>query len=133
MDIDYSDASRWPHSELTQRIIGACIEVHSALGPGLLESAYQTCLALELEHRGLPFERERSIPVIYRDKQVDSAYRIDLIVDDAVIVEAKSVAQLLPVHEAQLLTYLRVSSKRVGLLVNFNARTVRAGLRRLAL
>lgn len=66
MDIDYSDASRWPHSELTQRIIGACIEVHSALGPGLLESAYQTCLALELEHQGLPFERERSIPVIYR-------------------------------------------------------------------
>src|SRR5687767_1408690 len=127
------DYGNWPHRDLTERIIGACIEVHRALGPGLLESAYQTCLALELEHLGVPFEREGSVPVVHRGRQIDSAYRIDLIIGDVVIVEVKSVAQLLPVHEAQLLTYLRVANKPIGLLVNFSARSVRAGLRRLAL
>ena len=120
-------------SELTGQIIGAAIEVHRALGPGLLEAVYEECLAAELSLRGIPFERQRSVAIHYKGKQLDAALRIDLLVNERVVVELKSVDQLLPVHEAQLLTYLRLTSSRVGLLINFNVETLKDGLCRRVL
>ncbi len=104
---------------LTRRIIGAAVEVHRALGPGLLESAYAACLAEELTHIGIAFEREVPLPVSYRGVLLDCGYRLDLVVEDKVIVELKAVQEVTPLHEAQLLTYLKLSSWHVGLLINF--------------
>ncbi len=106
--------------ELTAKIIGAAIEVHKALGPGLLESAYQTCLAHELVLRNIPFEKERPLPVVYKGERVECGYRLDFLVDEKVVVELKSVNEVHPVHKAQLLTYLKLTGCRVGLLINFN-------------
>ncbi len=106
--------------ELTSKIIGAAIEVHKALGPGLLESAYQTCLARELTLRGIEFEKEKPLPVVYKGEQVECGYRLDFLVDGKVVVELKAVDGIHPVHEAQLLTYLKLTGCRVGLLINFN-------------
>jgi GxxExxY protein len=108
------------HSELTNKIINAAVAVHSELGPGLLESAYEACLAFELMNRGLGVRRQVAIPVIYRGTHLECGYRADIVVENAVIVEAQSVESLAPIHEAQLLTYLRLSGIRVGLLLNFN-------------
>lgn len=120
------------HSEVTERIIGACIEVHRELGPGLLESAYEPCLAHEMTLRGIRFERQRRVPLVYKGLQVPGGYRLDFVVERCVVVEMKAVAQLLPVHEAQVLTYLRLTGIPVGLLVNFHVPKIRAGgLRRL--
>jgi GxxExxY protein len=119
--------------ELTEEIIGAAIEVHKALGPGLLESAYAACLRRELELRRIPFEAERPLPVEYKGKQVDCGYRLDLLVDRRVVVELKAVEELDPVHEAQLLTYLRLTGARVGLLINFNVPLLTDGVRRRVL
>lgn len=118
---------------LTGEIIGAAIAVHKALGPGLLESAYQACLRHELGHRGIVVESEVSVPIEYRGLQLECGYRIDLLVGDDVIVEVKSVERLLPVHEAQLLTYLRLARKTRGLLLNFNAPYLRDGIKRMVL
>ena len=116
----------------TKQIIGAAIDVHRQLGPGLLESAYEHCLAYELQLRGLSFQRQLNVPVIYKGIRLDCGYCIDLLVADAVIVELKAVEKLLPVHEAQLLTYMKLMKKRFGLLINFNAPVVsRAILRRV--
>jgi GxxExxY protein len=131
MNDPVDEYAHWPHRDLTQQIIGACIEVHRTLGPGLLESAYRTCVAFELQLRGLRVQRELGVTVEYKGLQIENAYRIDLVVDEKVILEAKSVLHLTPVHDAQLLTYLRLAHKQVGLLVNFNARSIRSGLRRL--
>lgn len=106
--------------ELTSQIIGAAIDVHKALGPGLLESAYQACLAQEMELRKIPFEREKPLPVSYRGEYVECGYRLDFLVDGKVVVELKSVNELHSIHEAQLLTYLKLTGCRVGLLINFN-------------
>jgi GxxExxY protein len=114
-------------------VIGACIEVHRHLGPGLLESAYELCLAHELELRGLRVERQRPVPLRYKGISLDCGYRIDLIADDAIVVEIKAVERLLPVHHAQLLTYLRLTELRVGLLVNFHSAVIKNDLRRLTL
>lgn len=111
--------------ELTENILGAAIEVHRALGPGLLESAYARCLARELELRRVPFEREVALPVEYKGMLLDCGYRMDLVVDRQVIVEVKSVEKLAPIHEAQLLTYMKLSGIRVGLLINFNSAVIR--------
>jgi GxxExxY protein len=116
---------------LTKAIIGAAIEVHRALGPGLLESAYEACLAHELTLSGIAFERQKPLPVFYRGLEVDCAYRLDLVVEGIVIVEAKSVDQLHAIHQAQLLTYLRLSGLRIGLLINFNVPFLKNGIRRL--
>lgn len=121
------------HQELTQRIISAAIEVHKQLGPGLLESAYEECLCHELAHGKLPFQRQVHLPVTYKGIKLDCGYIIDLIVDDAVILELKAVEQILPVHEAQLITYLRLSGKRVGLLINFNVPLLKSGIVRRVL
>ena len=119
--------------EITEVILGAGIEVHKALGPGLLESAYEECLCYELNLRGLSYKRQVDPPVTYKAVKLDCGYRLDLIVEDAVILELKSVEKLLPIHEAQLLTYLRLSGKRVGLLMNFNVATLKDGIVRRVL
>ena len=107
------------HEQLTHAIIGAAIEVHRRTGPGLLESSYEECLCCELEVRGLKHERQVALPLVYRDRRLDVGYRIDLIVEGIVIVELKAIEKLLPIHEAQLLTYMKLSGERVGLLINF--------------
>ena len=118
-------------SDGSAEILAACIEVHRHLGPGLLESAYELCLCRELSLRGVSFERERRLPLTYKGIDLECGYRLDVVVRDAVIVEVKAVERLLPVHEAQLLTYLRLTGMRAGLLVNFNVPVLRDGLRRL--
>ncbi len=112
----------------TAAIIGAAIEVHRQLGPGLLESAYEQCLCHELHLRGLPFKCQVDLPVSYKGLRLDCGYKIDVIVNDEVIVELKSVEKILPVHEAQLLTYLKLSGKRIGLLINFNSSLLTQGI-----
>ena len=116
---------------ITQKIIGAAINVHRALGPGLLESAHEACLAFELIQNGLRVEQQKPLPLVYREVKLDCGYRLDLLVEGGVIVEIKSVDGLLPIHEAQLLSYLRLSSCKVGLLINFNVKVLKNGIRRL--
>lgn len=120
-------------NRITEAVIGAAIKVHRALGPGLLESAYQECLSRELSLREISFQREVPLPVHYEGVQLDCGYRLDLVVADEVIVELKSLDQLAPIHEAQLLTYLRLSGKRVGLLINFNVPMLKDGILRRVL
>lgn len=118
--------------ELTGEIISAAMKVHTALGPGLLESAYQRCLLYELHQRGLQAIGEVQLPVIYEGTRIDAGYRLDILVEDTVIVEVKSVAALADIHSAQLITYLKLSNKPVGLLLNFNVTSLKNGIRRLA-
>ena len=120
-------------AELTHEIIGAAIEVHRTLGPGLLESAYEECLARELTLRSIPFEQQKPLPVIYKEVKLECGYRVDLIVAGRVIVELKSVEALAPIHEAILLTYLRLSGCKIGLLINFHMTALKDGIRRLVL
>ena len=119
--------SDYKHKELTEQIIGAAIEVHKALGPGLLESAYEECLCHELALRGIPFVRQLSLPLNYKGVSLDCGYRIDILVVDRIVLEIKSVEHILPVHEAQLLTYMKLLKKEVGLLFNFNSATSTLG------
>lgn len=121
------------HEEITREIIAAAIEVHRHLGPGLLESAYEACLARELASRGLGIHRQLSLPVEYKGEHVDAGFRIDLLVNDAVVVELKSVEGINRVHESQLLTYMKLSKKRVGLLINFNVQVLTTGIMRRVL
>jgi GxxExxY protein len=116
--------------KLTESIIGAAIEVHRELGPGLLESAYEACLAYELRELGLIIERQKELPVIYKGVTVDCGYRLDLLVENEVIIELKAVERLEPIHDAQLLSYLKLADKRVGLLINFNVTQLIKGLKR---
>lgn len=115
---------------LTEKIIGAAIEVHRHLGPGLLESAYETCLVYELEQLGLTVERQKALPLVYKEIHLDHGYRLDLLVESRVIVEIKVVDQITPVHEAQLLSYLKFSGCQIGLLINFNVKLLKNGIRR---
>ncbi|MFL5327785.1 MAG: GxxExxY protein [Gemmataceae bacterium] len=118
-------------NSITEAIIGAGIEVHRALGLGLLESAYEACLAHELTLRGVQFERQRPLPVLYRGVQLDCGYRLDLVVEIQIIVELKTVDKLHPVHEAQLLSYLRLARVRVGLIMNFHVKVLKDGIKRM--
>ena len=120
-------------AELTNLIIEAAIEVHRILGPGLLESVYEVCLCYELEKRGLLFERQKQLPVSYKGVMLDCGYRIDLIINETVVLELKSVDVLLPIHEAQLLTYLKLTGLRTGLLLNFNSCLLKDGIKRMVL
>jgi len=121
-------------NELTSKIIGAAIEVHRHLGPGLLESAYETCMAYELTNTGLQVERQKPLPVVYKEIQLDQGYRIDLLVNNLVVVELKAVEQITAVHEAQILSYLRFSGCKVGLLINFHIKLLKdGGIRRFML
>ncbi len=119
-----------PGSRLTERIIGLAMKMHTKLGPGLLESVYHQCLCWELHHAGLAFEREVPLSIIYEDMRIDKGYRADIIVDRTVLLELKSVERILPVHEAQTLTYLKLSSCKLALLMNFNSVWLKDGLRR---
>jgi GxxExxY protein len=111
---------------LTREIVAAAIAVHHELGPGLLESAYEACLTYELRDRGFPVERQKPVPLVYRGLRLDCGYRIDLLVDQTVIVEVKSIERFEPVHGAQLVTYLRQARRKVGLLINFNVKWLTA-------
>ena len=119
--------------ELSNRIIGLAIEVHRNLGPGLLESTYEQCLASELFEANVPFRLQAELPVKYKNKTIDCGHRIDVFVDDALIVELKSVEKLLPIHEAQLLTYLKLANIKAGLLINFNVQLLKDGIKRMVL
>ena len=116
---------------LTEQIIGAAIQVHRELGPGLLESVYEACLCHELSLNGLKIERQKTVPISYKGIRLDTGYRLDMIVENKVIVEIKAVSELLPVHEAQLLSYLKQIGGGRGLLINFNVKLLKHGLRRL--
>ena len=119
--------------ELSRRVIGCAIEVHRNLGPGLLESTYRQCLACELSHAGLSFQMEVPLPVRYKETLLDCGYRIDLLVNGDLVVEAKSVETLLPIHHAQILTYMRLSKVPLGLLINFNVTKLQNGINRFVL
>ncbi|MBU6506622.1 MAG: GxxExxY protein [Alphaproteobacteria bacterium] len=126
MDLSQSDG-------LSNRVIGLAIEVHRQLGPGLLESAYEECLCFELRQNEIRFSRQLPLPVIYKDVKLDCGYRLDIVVEKALIVEVKAVERLLPIHEAQMLTYLRLSGHKTGLLMNFHSVVLKDGLRRFVL
>ena len=119
--------------QIARSVIGATVAVHRALGPGLLESAYEICLAHELERRGHSVLKQMALPVVYEAVKLEAGYRVDLMVDGALIVEVKSVDALAPVHEAQLLTYLRLSGRRLGFLINFNVVLLKQGVKRMIL
>ena len=120
------------HEEWTDKVIGAAIEVHKQLGPGLLESAYESALACEFSLREIPFARQQSVPVVYKGISLDCGFRLDFLVGDLVVVELKAVDAVLPVHEAQVITYLKLTGRSLGLLLNFNVRLMRDGIQRIA-
>jgi GxxExxY protein len=128
-----TEGAETPYREntITERIIAAAIEVHRHIGPGLLESAYEECLCRELQLMGIPFQRQLALPVNYKGVRLDCAYKLDLLVDDKVIVEIKAVEDFAPVHHSQLLTYLKLTNKRVGLLINFHVPILKNGLKRV--
>ena len=119
--------------DLSRKVIGCAIEVHRNLGPGLLESTYRQCLACELSHAGIPFQMEVPLPVRYKEILLDCGYRIDLLVTSDVVVEIKCVETLLPIHQAQILTYMRLSKISVGLIINFNVTKLQNGIKRFVL
>ena len=121
------------NSTLTGKIIGAAIEVHCALGPGLLESAYEACLTYELRLRGLKVESQKPLPLIYKNVMLECGYRLDIVVENQVIIEIKTVNSIAPIHEAQLLSYLKLSNCKIGLLINFNVIVLKDGIRRMML
>jgi GxxExxY protein len=125
------DPERERLDKITEEIIGAAISVHKGLGPGLLESAYEECLCFEFSQTGLGFERQVPLPVIYKGVKLDCGYKMDLVVEHEVIVEIKAVERLIPVHEAQLLSYLKLYNKKVGLLLNFHVPVLKSGLKRI--
>lgn len=117
-------------NKITETIIGAAIQVHRTLGPGLLESAYESCLAYELRERGLVVEQQKAVPLVYKEVRLDCGYRMDLWVEHSIVVEIKSVETLAPIHEAQTLSYLRLSGSKLALLINFNVIALKDGIRR---
>ena len=119
--------------DLTQEIIGAAIEVHRALGPGLLESAYEECLCRELTLRGISFMRQVPLPLEYKGVKLDCGYKLDVVIADSVILELKSIESISPIHEAQLLTYLKLAGKKVGFVINFNVPVLKSGIVRKVL
>ncbi len=119
-------------NKITEAIIGAAIEVHRALGPGLLESAYEACLVFELTERGFQVQQQKALPIFYKGVRVDAGYRLDLLVNDTVIVEIKAIDKLAPIHSAQLTSYLKLSEKKIGLLINFNVKLLKDGIKRIA-
>lgn len=126
-----TEAQRSELNELSHRVLGFCIEVHRELGPGLLESAYEEALTYELTVAGYRVERQREMPLLYKGMKLDCGYRIDMVVEDKLILELKAVNELLPVHHAQLLTYLKLERRALGLLVNFNVPVLKNGVRRV--
>jgi GxxExxY protein len=134
--VEYSHKGKEQYSmeinEITGTIVDSAIKVHSILGPGLLESRYEVCLVKELTNREVRVRRQVALPVVYEGEVIEAGYRIDLLVEEEVIVELKSVEKLLPIHEAQLLSYLKLSNKKIGLLLNFNLKYLKNGIKRMA-
>jgi GxxExxY protein len=120
-------------NEITEKIIGSAIEVHRLLGPGLLESAYEECLAFELQAKGLNIQRQKAVPVVYKEIKLDCGYRIDILVENTVVIELKTVDAFNPVHQAQILTYMKFAQKSIGLLINFNVTLLKNGIKRYKL
>ena len=118
-------------NKITETIIGAAIDVHRALGPGLLESAYEACMVYELAQVGLKAEQQKPLPIVYRGVKLECGYRMDLMIEDEVIIEKKSIEKLLLIHQAQLLSYLKLSDCKVGLLINFNVKVLKNGIKRI--
>ena len=118
-------------NQITEAIIGAAVDIHRTLGPGLLESAYEACLVFELAERGLKIEQQKPLPIVYREVKLDCGYRLDILVEESVIVEVKSIDQIAPIHKAQLLSYLKLSGCKVGLLINFNVKVLKDGVVRM--
>jgi len=131
--VKYDILKKDERDELTHKIIGACIEVHRHLGPGLLESAYEECVCHELYLRKLHFRRQAALPVSYKSLNLDCGYRMDIVVEEQVLLELKAVEKLLPIHEAQLLTYLKLSGLKIGYLINFNVPVLKNGIKRMVL
>jgi GxxExxY protein len=127
-----TEAQRKELNELSGKVIGLCIEIHRELGPGLLENAYEECLAYELSQAGLRFERQKPLPVRYKEVHLDCGYRLDFVVEGELILELKAATELHPIHEAQLLTYLKLERKSLGLLINFNVPVLSQGVKRVA-
>ena len=119
-------------NEITGQIIDSAMKVHTALGPGLLESAYEACLAHELKKRGFQIERQKEMPIEYDGEVIDVGYRLDLLVNNTVVVELKAVSEIVPIHEAQIISYLKLGRKPVGLLINFNVKQLKDGVKRFA-
>jgi GxxExxY protein len=132
-NVETGAGTKLRYEDLTEQIIGAAIEIHKAIGPGLMESVYQECLCHELKLRGLSFERQLLVPLVYKGVSVDCKYRLDLLVEGIVVAELKTVERVLPIHEAQLLTYLRLLKKPVGLIINFNVPVLKNGIVRRVL
>jgi GxxExxY protein len=128
-----TEGTEYYHRELTERLIACAIEVHRHLGPGLLESAYEECYCYELGIQGVSLERQKMLPLVYKEIKLDCGYRMDVVADNKVVVEIKCVEKILPIHEAQLLTYLKLSSLQVGLIINFHAATLKDGVKRFVL
>jgi GxxExxY protein len=126
-----TEAERQKLNELSGKVIGMCIEIHRELGPGLLESAYEECLAYELSRAGLRFERQRALPIRYKEVQLDCGYRLDFVIEETLILELKAVTEMHPIYEAQLLTYLKLDKKHLGLLINFNVPMLKKGVKRV--
>lgn len=120
-------------NELSYKVIGCAYKVHTTLAPGLLESTYQTCLEFELLNEGLKVEREKALPVVYKGVKLEAGYRIDLLIEDKLIIEIKSVDAVIPIHEAQVMTYLKLSGKKLALLLNFNVTDMKKGINRIVL
>ena len=120
-------------NELSKKVIGCAIEVHKVLGPGLLESAYQQCLAYEFSKANIKFEKEKSIPVKYKETNIDCGFRADFVVGNSIILELKTAEKISPIHEAQLLTYLKLSKKKLGIILNFNVHYLKNGIKRMIL
>lgn len=125
--------ARVKENEVTQQIIGAAIEVHKSIGPGLLESAYEACLAREMTLRDIPFERQKSLPLTYKGAKLDVGYRLDFLVAELVVVELKAIKAFEPIHKAQMLTYLRLTGCKLGLLLNFHSPLMKTGIKRVVL
>jgi GxxExxY protein len=125
------ETQRQKLNDLSHRVIGLCMEVHRELGPGLLESTYEEALAFELVQAGLHYERQREMPLLYKGVKLDCGYRVDFVVEGELIIELKAVTELLPIHHAQLLTYLKLDRRSLGLLINFNVPAVKDGIRRV--
>ena len=128
---DHRDTETQRLNLITEKVIGASIEVHKGLGPGLLESAYERCLCYELSLAGLKFERQVPLPLVYKDVKLESGYIMDLVVEDLLVVELKAVERLMPIHEGQLLSYLKLADKRIGLLLNFHIPVLKDGIKRI--
>jgi GxxExxY protein len=128
--LSYTKKKLMETDQITEKIIGCAINVHKCLGPGLLESAYEECMVFELKKEGLKVERQKPIPVIYKEIKLDCGYRIDILVGDSVLLELKNVEAFNPVHEAQILTYMKFAEKKIGLLINFNVTLLKNGLKR---